>query len=147
MLLMNPDPVERTLQILQEAGYRLTGPRRAVVDAIQVTERAFTADELFQQLTDADTGVGRATVFRTLDLLVQHGVLDRLHQPDGCHSYLLCGVVDRHHHHLICSDCGVVVEFEDCSVQPLLEELSRRTAFQINGHWLEVFGRCSVCQG
>lgn len=138
--------VERTLRILQDAGYRLTGPRRAVVEEIQRTERAFTADELLQRLTVDDTGVGRATVFRTLDLLVQRGVLDRLHQPDGCHSYLLCGVSDRHHHHLICSDCGAVVEFEDCSVQPLLDELSRRTNFQINGHWLEVFGQCSVCR-
>ena len=138
--------VERTLRILQDAGFRLTGPRRAVVDEIQRSDRAFTADELLQRLTDAQTGVGRATVFRTLDLLVQNGVLDRLHQPDGCHSYLLCGVTDRHHHHLICSDCGAVIEFEDCSVQPLLEELGRRTNFQINGHWLEVFGQCSVCR-
>ncbi len=138
--------VERTLRILQDAGYRLTSPRRTVVETIQRTERSFTADELVQQLTAERSGVGRATVFRTLDLLVQHGVLDRLHQPDGCHSYLLCGAGDRHHHHLICSDCGTVVEFEDCSVQPLLDELSLRTDFQINGHWLEVFGQCSVCR-
>jgi Fur family transcriptional regulator, ferric uptake regulator len=144
--MLNVQQAERTLQILQEAGYRLTGPRRAVVDAIQETDRSFTADELLQRLTDNDSGVGRATVFRTLDLLVQHGVLDRLHQPDGCHSYLLCGASDRHHHHLICSDCGAVVEFEDCSVQPLLDELSLRTNFQINGHWLEVFGQCSMCR-
>jgi Fur family transcriptional regulator, ferric uptake regulator len=144
--MLNVQHAERTLQILQEAGYRLTGPRRAVVDAIQETDRSFTADELLQRLTGNDSGVGRATVFRTLDLLVQHGVLDRLHQPDGCHSYLLCGASDRHHHHLICSDCGAVVEFEDCSVQPLLDELSLRTNFQINGHWLEVFGQCSMCR-
>ncbi len=144
--MLNVQQAERTLQILQEAGYRVTGPRRAVVDAIQETDRSFTADELLQRLTENASGVGRATVFRTLDLLVQHGVLDRLHQPDGCHSYLLCGASDRHHHHLICSDCGTVVEFEDCSVQPLLEELSRRTNFQINGHWLEVFGQCAVCR-
>ena len=104
---------ERTMRILQDSGYRLTGPRRAVVDAIQSTDRAFTADELLQRLNDTGSGVGRATVFRTLDLLVQHGILDRLHQPDGCHSYLMCGAADRHHHHLICSDCGAVVEFED----------------------------------
>ena len=144
--MLNVQQAERTLQILQKAGYRLTGPRRAVVDAIQEPDRSFTADELLQRLTESDSGVGRATVFRTLDLLVQHGVLDRLHQPAGCHSYLLCGASDRHHHHLICCDCGAVVEFEDCSVQPLLDELSRRTNFQINGHWLEVFGQCAVCR-
>ena len=137
---------ERTLQILQDAGYRLTGPRRSVVDAIERTERSFTADELLRELQSVKSGVGRATVFRTLDLLTQHGILDRLHPPDGCHSYLRCEAGDRHHHHLICSDCGAVVEFEDCTVQPLLEELGRRTDFQINGHWLEVFGSCAACR-
>lgn len=137
---------DKSLRILQKSGYRITGPRRSVIDAVQRTKRAFSADELLGELQVADSGVGRATVFRTLDVLVQHGLLDRLHRPDGCHSYVRCDESDRHHHHLICSSCGVVVQFEDCTVEPLLRELSQRTNFQISGHWLEVFGQCSVCQ-
>ena len=137
---------DRSLRILQESGYRITRPRRAVIDAVQRTERAFSADDLLGELHGSASGVGRATVFRTLDVLVQNGLLDRIHRPDGCHSYVRCDHSDQHHHHLICSSCGVVVQFEDCTVEPLLDELSRRTSFQISGHWLEVFGRCSACQ-
>jgi Fur family ferric uptake transcriptional regulator len=73
-------------------------------------------------------------------------VLDRLHRPDGCHSYVVARPGDQHHHHLICSACGEVVQFEDCTVEPLLAELSSRTHFSISGHWLEVFGLCAACQ-
>lgn len=140
------DNVERTLRILQDSGYRLTSPRRAVIEATQRLDRAFTADELLRELSTRRSDVGRATVFRTLDVLVQNGVLDRIHRPDGCHSYVLSIPGEGHHHHLICSDCGTVVQFEDCTVAPLLEELSQRTNFQISDHWLEVFGRCESCQ-
>jgi Fur family transcriptional regulator, ferric uptake regulator len=140
------DNVERTLRILQDSGYRMTSPRRAVIEATQRLDRAFTADELLRELSSSRSDVGRATVFRTLDVLVQNGMLDRIHRPDGCHSYVLSMSGDGHHHHLICSGCGTVVQFEDCTVAPLLEELSKRTNFQISDHWLEVFGRCETCR-
>lgn len=138
--------VDDTLRSLQERGYRITGPRRAVLEAAQAWPGAFTADDLVHHLEASPVPVGRATVFRTLDLLVQHGVLDRLHRPDGCHSYVVSIGEDRHHHHLICSDCGTVVQFEGCSVDAMLGELSRTTKFRISGHWLEVFGLCQACQ-
>jgi Fur family transcriptional regulator, ferric uptake regulator len=138
--------VERTLRMLQESGYRLTVPRRAVIETMQQLDRAFSADELVRAVGRRWPDVGRATVFRTLDMLVQNRVLDRIHRPDGCHSYVLAAAGDEHHHHLICSDCGTVVHFEDCTVAPLLEELSRRTSFEISDHWLEVFGRCAACR-
>ncbi|RIK41633.1 MAG: transcriptional repressor [Chloroflexi bacterium] len=137
---------DETLRRLQERGYRVTGPRRAVLEAAQTWDGAFTADELWSHLEQSSQPVGRATVFRTLDLLVQHGVLDRLHRPDGCHTYIVSIGSDRHHHHLICSDCGAVVQFEGCSVDAMLGELGRQTNFRISGHWLEVFGTCAACQ-
>ncbi len=138
--------IEQVLNILQESGYRVTAPRRAVVEAVHVYERAFTADELVRSLSSGDEAVGRATVFRTLDVLVQSGVLDRLHRPDGCHSYVRAERGAEHRHHLICSDCGAVVQFDECTVAPLLEELGARTNFTISGHWLEVFGLCGSCR-
>ena len=136
----------QTLQLLQQRGHRVTGPRRRVVEAAEKQSGPFTADELLQRLQDAGPGVGRATVFRTLDLLAQNAVLDRLHRPDGCHSYVVAAPGNQHHHHLICSACGIVVQFEECTVEPLLAELSDRTQFSISGHWLEVFGLCVACQ-
>lgn len=143
---MSKTVANETLRTLQERGYRITGPRRAVLEAAQSWAGSFTADEILQHLDTTPGTVGRATVFRTLDLLVQQGVLDRLHGPDGCHSYVVSLGHDRHHHHLICSDCGTVVQFEDCSVDAMLGDLGRQTKFRISGHWLEVFGVCSSCQ-
>ncbi len=138
--------IEQALNILQESGYRVTAPRRAVVELVHEQSHAFTADDLARLLTDRGETVGRATVFRTLDVLVQSGILDRLHRPDGCHTYVRAEHDSEHRHHLICSDCGAVVQFDECTVAPLLEELGARTNFTISGHWLEVFGLCADCR-
>lgn len=138
--------IEQALSILQESGYRVTAPRRAVVEVVHEQDRAFTADDLGRLLAGRGMSVGRATVFRTLDVLVQSGILDRLHRPDGCHSYVRTELQSDHRHHLICSDCGAVVQFDECTVAPLLAELGERNRFTISGHWLEVFGICDDCR-
>ncbi len=132
------------LDRLHDLGFRVTGPRRRVVAAVLACRDPFTAEDLYDQLRADGQPVGRATVFRTLDLLVSLRVLDRVHRPDGCHSYVASG--PGHRHHLICSACGAVVEFHGCNVGELFADLADRTRFRIDGHWLEVFGVCERCQ-
>lgn len=134
------------IELLRDEGYRVTAPRQAIIEALIGFERAFSADDLLQHLSESDPGVGRATVFRTLDMLVGLGLLDRLHAADGCHSYVLAHSQSRHYHHLICSSCGTVVPFESCNVETLYPSVSRETDFQISGHMLELFGLCGSCQ-
>ena len=138
--------VDQTLHLLQERGYRLTNPRRVIVDTVFSFEQAFSAEDIVRQVDLADPSVGRATVFRTLDVLAQLGVLDRLHGPDGCHSYVLGMGEGTHYHHLVCSSCGTVVPFEGCNVEEMLADLQRSTRFEISNHMLEVFGLCENCQ-
>lgn len=121
----------------------MTGPRRRIV-ALLAERGNTTAHELYDSLRDEGSGIGRATVFRTLELLSQLGEIERIHHPDGCHTYVL--TKPGHHHHLICSDCGAVLEFSECRLDEVLESLATRTAFRIDGHWLEVFGLCQGCQ-
>ena len=134
------------LDLLQEHGLRLTKPRKLIVSEVRGRERSFTAEELYRDLVTSQPGIGRATVFRTLDVLAQLGVLDRVHLPDGCHSYVLGQGREQHYHHLICSTCGVVVPFEGCTIEPLLLNLGESTEFEISGHMLEVFGVCGTCR-
>jgi Fur family ferric uptake transcriptional regulator len=134
---------DHLLDHLAARGYRMTGPRRQIV-ATLVERGSMTAQELYDTLRQAGSGIGRATVFRTLELLSQLGAVERVHRPDGCHSYVPAR--PGHHHHLICSDCGTVLEFSDCQLDGLLAGLAERTAFRIDGHWLEVFGLCQDCQ-
>jgi Fur family transcriptional regulator, ferric uptake regulator len=137
---------KQTLQLLQDRGYRLTNPRKVIVEALLGFEHAFSAEDVVRQVESVDPSIGRATVFRTLDVLSQLGALDRLHGPDGCHSYVQGMGKDTHYHHLVCSSCGTVVPFEGCTVDDMLAELQRTTNFEISNHMLEVFGLCEKCQ-
>jgi Fur family transcriptional regulator, ferric uptake regulator len=134
---------DQLLEHLAERGYRMTGPRRQIVAAL-AEGGSTTAQDLYERLRRSGSGIGRATVFRTLEILSQLGILERVHLPDGCHTYIL--TQPGHHHHLVCSDCGTVLEFSDCRLEEALDLLARRTAFRIDGHWLEVFGVCQGCQ-
>ena len=100
----------------------------------------FTAEALLA----ASPEVGRATVFRTLRLLQEIGALCQVVLDDGTVEYRL--TTGGHHHHIVCSQCGAVNDFAACDIQDLLDELSRRTGYDIESHRLEVYGRCAACR-
>src|SRR3954447_25090209 len=142
-----PD-VEAILERLDRQGYRLTGQRRAVLEEVINRAAPFTSAELLKTMQRQSPGIGRATVFRTLDLLTRMGAVQRIHSdPDEgrCHAYLACD--DAHHHHLICNSCGMVTDFtEDKELDALVRLIEQRTAFKVEGHRLEMIGRCPTCQ-
>ncbi len=132
------------LAVLGDHGYRLTGPRRSVLAAVLRHARPFTAEQLVAEVRASHPGIGRATVYRTLDILVSVDVLRRLLQP-GRHPSYVVGA-PTHRHHLVCSGCGTVVPFTRCPVDELVRSLSRDTDFAIHSHTLEVFGTCRDCR-
>ena len=131
--------VTQFLDALGEQGYRDTSPRRAVLNAIAQKEKHFTAEELREELP----GVGRATVYRSLKLLVDAGVLCRVLLEDGNLHYQLSH--RGHHHHLLCVDCGASEDLTGCDIEDQLKSVAASHSFQVSGHWLEVYGRCSKC--
>ena len=126
---------------LEDTGYRLTGPRRAVLEAIARTNRPFTIEELSARLPN----IGRATVFRTIKLLQELDIVCRVPLEDGGIRYerSRSGV---HHHHLICSECGSVTEFSDPSLDAAIEQNATTAGFEIDSHSAELYGRCATCQ-
>jgi Fe2+ or Zn2+ uptake regulation protein len=135
---------ERIGRLLNAKGYSLTPGRRIVLESIADCDSVFTANDVCSWVDSVDPSLGRATVFRTLDLLSQVGVLSRVHNDDGCHGYTICD--DGHHHHLVCRQCGKVVSLENCNVVPELERAAGSHGFAVESHRLEVFGICSNCQ-
>ena len=129
-----PDP-------LNERGIRNTEPRRAILEAARRRRGRFTANDMVGDL--AGRGIGRATVFRTLDLLVELGVLERLHS-DAHHAYTLCGT--EHHHQLICVGCDTVEEIVSPTMERLVQGIARDAGFEPQGHLLEIMGLCQACQ-
>lgn len=135
---------ESVADLLARHGYRLTAPRRAVVAEVLDRERPFTAEEVVTALRGGTPEIGRATVYRTLELLASVDVLSRVLRSDGHPAYIAGN--PGHRHHLVCSDCGVAVAFSACPVDELVGTLSRETRFQIEGHTLGIFGLCPKCQ-
>lgn len=122
-------------------GYRLTGPRRAIVAELRAAGRYCTANDLYHRL--AASGVGLASVYRTLELLAQLGVAERRAGTGGEASYLYCS--PRHHHHVVCTRCGLVREVELCPGGELAREAERATRFKIERHTLDFYGLCATC--
>lgn len=128
---------------LEARGLRLTAARRAIIDTLLESGGHLTADELTERVHQRATGIGRMTVYRTLDLLCDIGVLRPVYQGTGAAHYIL--LHDGHHHHLVCSDCQRVIEFDDCALGDLPARIARRYGFRVEGHLLELYGVCAAC--
>lgn len=128
---------------LEARGLRLTAARRAIIDTLLDSGGHLTADELTERVHQRATGIGRMTVYRTLDLLCDIGVLRPVYQGTGAAHYIL--LHDGHHHHLVCSDCQRVIEFDDCALGDLPARIARRYGFRVEGHLLELYGVCAAC--
>jgi Fe2+ or Zn2+ uptake regulation protein len=130
--------------VLAERGFKLTQPRKAVLKVIAEAGATLTPADIHRRAQAHYEQTGLVTVYRTLDLLAACGVVRKVHQPDGCHSYALAS--EGHAHHVICQGCQAVVEFDNCDLGGLLAAVQRRTGYQISGHWLELFGLCPNCR-
>lgn len=135
---------EAILEAIHARGCRVTGPRRAIVEFVLAQREPFSAEEVFRALRRRQPTIGRATVFRTLDLLTELGVVERVHHPSGVHRYVVAD--DEHRHHVVCIRCGRVAAFSGCNLEPILSSIAAQTQFQILDHWLELSGLCEACQ-
>lgn len=135
---------QQLLQALDRAGVRLTGPRRELADLIAQRAGHFTAADLLADAERRQLGIGRATIFRLLELLAEQNLVERVDLPDGRHAYVPCE--PSHHHHLVCISCGGSSEVDDCGIDAVAAEAARRSGFEIQSHRLELFGRCPGCQ-
>ncbi len=138
------DDGQALLTALSDAGVRSTEPRRAVAGLIAARAGHFTARDLVADALSQDVAIGRATVFRALELFADLGLVERLDLPTGDHAYVACE--PEHHHHVVCSRCGRSTEVEDGGIADAVRELGRRTGYRIERHRLELFGVCGTCR-
>jgi Fe2+ or Zn2+ uptake regulation protein len=129
---------------IAQQGHRLTTPRQTIVALVAPRRDYFSAQEIWDEVQSKHRGIGRATVFRTLDLLVDLGVLNRVHIGDGCHRYTVCET--GHHHHLMCVDCGTVTSIEAGPIERQIRRTASDEGFELLTHHLELIGRCSTCR-
>ncbi len=139
------DSPESPLVALNRAGYRLTGPRRAVAALIARREGHFTAADLLDDAAGRRPGIGRATIFRTLDALEVAGAIERLDLPSGEHAYIACEPAN-HHHHVVCARCGRAADVDDAGLAGVVNRIATESGYRIDEHRLELFGLCPSCQ-
>jgi Fur family ferric uptake transcriptional regulator len=130
--------------VLSGVGVRPTRQRVVVLSELMGERDDVTAQQLHERLRGRGERLGLATVYRTLGLLAEEGVIDQLSHRPGELCYRWCG--QGHHHHFVCSSCHRVVELDDCELEPWLERIAREHDFVTTGHRLEVSGLCPDCR-
>lgn len=133
----------RHAERLRRAGERVTGQRLVVAEELERSGRQVSAQELWLSLRRSTPGLGRATVFRTLETLVVAGVARRLERDGHVYGYVACR--SGHHHHLACSACGRVEEIGERLVAPVAERVRSELGFEIDDARLDFYGRCAGC--
>jgi Fur family transcriptional regulator, ferric uptake regulator len=132
------------LEQLHDHGYRLTGARRAVVETVEKSTRALTPIEVYDMARKKYRALGLVTVYRTLEKLEELHLIQRVHQPLGCQAFISAGI--GHQHLLLCQNCGRVAFFEGDDLDALTKTIAKKTGYQINEHWLQLFGLCADCR-
>ncbi|HET6937249.1 MAG TPA: Fur family transcriptional regulator [Nocardioides sp.] len=129
---------------LRDSGYRLTPQRELILDAVDTLGHA-TPDEVLAEVRKTSSALNISTVYRTLEVLEQLGLVRHAHLSDRAPTYH--SVRDHEHFHLVCRNCHKVISVHPQVLEPTLTRLREEFAFEVDIGHLTVFGRCTDCQG
>ena len=138
-------PVDEFRARLARNGLRSTRQRDVIARAFFDEHKHISIDELFRECRRTNPRIGYATVYRTLKLLTACGLAKARQFGDGQTRYEPF-VEGNHHDHLICTECGLIVEFEDETIEESQELVARAHGFRITHHRMELYGLCPSCQ-
>ena len=133
-------PYTNLMAAIEELGYRTTAPRRAIARLLDQKQDSFTLEALSEELPS----VGRATVFRTVKLLLEAGAVCKLATINGSQKYRVCRI-GHHHHHSVCVQCGAVEEFRTPAVEGLISAISAEYPGEVIDHRIELYVVCGLC--
>jgi Fur family ferric uptake transcriptional regulator len=136
---------KRIEQELHKHGFKVTPQRRVIIGAIISSHEHLTPAAIHERVLREDNSIGLVTIYRTLEMLTELGFICEMHVGGNSRSYMIRRPAE-HHHHLICSDCGKVVDFIDCDLEKLARRLAKENGFKIESHLLEFLGQCQQCR-
>jgi len=129
---------------MRERGLKSTGPRDDIARVFFDLRRHISAEELYAEVKKINPHVGYATIYRTLKLLKDCGLLSERHFDEGQARYEVAG--EQHHDHFICENCGKIVEFEDDGLERLQQMVAQKMGVTLHRHKLELYGLCGECR-
>jgi Fur family ferric uptake transcriptional regulator len=146
MTTQQADWAQHTRRALERAGYRTSAPRAAVVDALAELGCSSTARDIADRVEVGGGSVGLASVYRTLELLEEMRLVQRLDMGEGTARYEPAHPGGEHHHHIVCERCGNVAAFEDAGLERAIERLARRVDYAVDAHDVTLRGECPNCR-
>ncbi len=129
---------------LRGLGCRLTAPRRAVLHALARAQRPLSVEELHERAKAQHAPLGLVTVYRTLQVLEELGLVRRIHEQGACRSFAASS--PGHSHAITCERCDKSSEFSGGDVCLLTDAVERETGYRVSGHWLQLVGLCPSCR-
>jgi Fur family ferric uptake transcriptional regulator len=136
---------EHVHAVLSQAGLKRGGARERVIELLATKPCALSAVEIEDELRSLGRPTGRASIYRVLDLLVEHGLAERLEVGDGQARFERSHPGGEHHHHLVCDRCGRLVAFDDPGLEKAIDRLSERLGVRIDSHDVLLRGACQRC--
>jgi Fur family ferric uptake transcriptional regulator len=133
------------VQALKGMGYRMTPQRMMVVEALHDTDKHVSAEEIYAKVKAKYPYANISTVYRTLELLSELGLVNEISLGDGCVRFH--PAEKGHHHHLVCQKCNSIIDLPESALAPLEDILSEKHRFKADLKHTAVFGLCSRCQG
>ena len=130
---------------LHQNGLRLTHPRRVVMSVLEAARVPLSPQTIHQRSLAAHEEIGLVSVYRTIDLLTDLGLVRRVHGHDECQGYVLAS--PGHHHHVVCRSCEAAVEITGMDdLTTLIDRIGQETGFTVDEHLLQFYGLCPQCQ-
>lgn len=130
---------------IKEKGLRMTGQRQEILEHFFNKEHHISPEELYIELRNKYPRLGRATVYRTLNLLKDADMADQVGSADGSKKFEHFSR-KTHHDHMICLGCGASIEFLSPRIEELQEEMAKKEGFDVKRHRLEIYGYCRACR-
>ncbi len=142
---MRKEASEQLTTFLSGKGLRATSQRDAILRAFVDAGRHLSAEDVYARVKKSFPGIGYATVYRTLKLLAGAGIAEERRFADGRTRYEY-RAARNHHDHLICTECGTIIEFENERIEALQQDVARKNRFTVTSHKLELYGLCAECR-
>jgi Fur family transcriptional regulator, ferric uptake regulator len=137
---------EHVHEVLARAGMKRGGARERIVDLLAREPCALSAVEIEDALRAQGKPTGRASIYRVLDLLVDHGLVERVAVGQGLSRFERSEAGGEHHHHLVCERCGRLVAFDDPALERAIDNLSERLGVRVEHHDVVLRGACEQCE-
>lgn len=142
---------EKFKEMLREKGLKVTNQRLLVLEVLANNcDRHMAAEDIYESVRAEYPEIGLATVYRTVQLLFEMQLVDKINLDDGRVRYEIGRLVDgeakHHHHHLICRECGKVISFNDDLLEELEDQIEEKLGFHVLDHELKFYGKCKECQ-